>query len=259
MVVGADVSNAFAEAPAPGNTFYIIPDHIFHSWWVNHKKRQPIPPGWVLRVKFSLQGHPESPRLWEQHIRKILTGKQGYQCIMNAVYTKQSYMDTGPCYYDKWMTLPLQCNLKLLVGTLSTILTSTYASGLNTSVYLRCLMEWTSHKPSTILNYTALRTLPELSNSTNCEDIFNMHVKARRSKYIQRCMSHALSHGCGTGSAGGGCTSSARGRGLREAAAAPLRPPRGCCCQLSTWARINLHEFSSLVVPELEEVAVVSV
>jgi hypothetical protein len=132
VVVGADVSNAFAEAPAPGNTFYVIPDHIFHYWWVNHKKRQPIPPGWVLRVKFSLQGHPESPRLWEQHIRKILTGKQGYQCIMNAVYTKQSYMDTGPCYYDKWMTLPLQRNLKLLVGTLSTILTSIYASGLNT-------------------------------------------------------------------------------------------------------------------------------
>jgi len=91
VVVGADVSNAFAEAPAPGNTFYIIPDHIFHSWWVNHKKRQPIPPGWVLRVKFALQGHPESPRLWEQHIRKILTGKLGYQsmhherCLYQAV------------------------------------------------------------------------------------------------------------------------------------------------------------------------------
>jgi hypothetical protein len=91
LVVGADVSNAFAEAPAPGNTFYIIPDHIFHSWWVNHKKRQPIPPGWVLRVKFALQGHPESPRLWEQHIRKILTGKLGYQsmhherCLYQAV------------------------------------------------------------------------------------------------------------------------------------------------------------------------------
>ncbi|MFN9955162.1 MAG: hypothetical protein ACK55I_18860, partial [bacterium] len=35
---------------------------------------------------------------------------------------------------------------------------------------------------------------------------------------------------CGTGSAGGGCGSSARGRGLREATATPLRPPRGCCC-----------------------------
>lgn len=65
IVCGADVSNAFAEAPAPQDTFYIIPDKIFHDWWVNHKKRQPIPEGWVLQVKYALQGHPESPRLWE--------------------------------------------------------------------------------------------------------------------------------------------------------------------------------------------------
>ena len=32
-----------------------------------------------------------------------------------------------------------------------------------------------------------------------------------------------------TGSAGGGCFSSARGRGFREVTAAPLRPPRGLC------------------------------
>jgi deoxyuridine 5'-triphosphate nucleotidohydrolase len=91
IVVGADVSNAFAEAPAPGDTFYIIPDHIFQLWWVQHKKRQPIPSGWVLKVKFALQGHPESPRLWEQHTRQILTGKLGYKsmhhekCLYQAV------------------------------------------------------------------------------------------------------------------------------------------------------------------------------
>jgi hypothetical protein len=76
---GADVSNAFAEAPAPQDTFYIIPDKIFHDWWVNHKKRQPIPEGWVLQVKYALQGHPESPGLWERHIGQILTTRIGYK------------------------------------------------------------------------------------------------------------------------------------------------------------------------------------
>ncbi len=36
-------------------------------------------------------------------------------------------------------------------------------------------------------------------------------------------------HGRRTGSAGGGCFSSARGRGLREVTAANFRPPRGPC------------------------------
>jgi hypothetical protein len=45
IVISADVSNTFAKAPAPGDTFYIIPDNIFHDWWVNHKQRPPIPTG----------------------------------------------------------------------------------------------------------------------------------------------------------------------------------------------------------------------
>ena len=79
LVVGADVSNAFAEAPAPADTFYIVPDPIFHLWWVNHKHRQPIQTGWVLKVKYALQGHPESPRLWDKHITQILTEHMGYK------------------------------------------------------------------------------------------------------------------------------------------------------------------------------------
>lgn len=72
IVTGADVSNAFAEAPAPGDQFYILPDDVFRDWWVNHKGREPFPSGWVCRVNYALQGHPEAPRLWERHIDKIL-------------------------------------------------------------------------------------------------------------------------------------------------------------------------------------------
>ena len=61
LVIGADVSNAFAEAPTADEHLYIQPDDNFRDWWENHKKRPPVPPGWVLRIKYAFQGHPEAP------------------------------------------------------------------------------------------------------------------------------------------------------------------------------------------------------
>lgn len=71
LVFGSDVSNAFGEAPAPKQGFYIYPDKAFRAWWAS-KGRPPIPKGWVVPVLAAMQGHPESPRLWEKHIDKIL-------------------------------------------------------------------------------------------------------------------------------------------------------------------------------------------
>jgi hypothetical protein len=72
LIFGADVSNAFAEAPPPKQPFFIRLDHAFHEWWVNHLKQDPIPQGHMIPVLSAMQGHPESPRLWEKHADKIL-------------------------------------------------------------------------------------------------------------------------------------------------------------------------------------------
>jgi hypothetical protein len=72
LVFGADVSNAFAKAPPPRQGFFVRPDRAFHEWWVNHKKRPPIPDGHVIPILSAMQGHPESPRLWEKHADAIL-------------------------------------------------------------------------------------------------------------------------------------------------------------------------------------------
>jgi hypothetical protein len=63
LILNADVSNAFEEAPPPKQGYYIRPDKAFHDWWVNHKKCPPIPPGAVITGLSAVQGHPESPRL----------------------------------------------------------------------------------------------------------------------------------------------------------------------------------------------------
>jgi hypothetical protein len=72
LIFGADVFNAFAEAPPPKQGFFIIPDKAFLDWWVNHKKRTPIPHSHVIPILSAMQGHPESPRLWEKHADAIL-------------------------------------------------------------------------------------------------------------------------------------------------------------------------------------------
>ena len=72
LIFGADVSNAFAEAPPPKQGFYVRPDRSFNKWWVKHKQRPPIPPGHVIPILTAMQGHPESPRLWEKHADAIL-------------------------------------------------------------------------------------------------------------------------------------------------------------------------------------------
>ena len=72
LIFGADVSNAFVEAPPPKQGFFIHPDAAFHTWWTIHKGRPPIPPGHVIPVLSAMQGHPEAPRLWEKHADSIL-------------------------------------------------------------------------------------------------------------------------------------------------------------------------------------------
>ena len=73
IAIGADVSNAFAEAPAPKAPLFLYIDESFRDWWTNHLGNEPIPPECkVVRVNNAIQGHPESPRLWEKHIDKIL-------------------------------------------------------------------------------------------------------------------------------------------------------------------------------------------
>jgi hypothetical protein len=72
LVFGADVSNAFAKASLPKQGFYVRPDRAFQEWWVQHKRRPPIPPGYVIPALSAMQGHPESPRLWEKHTNAIL-------------------------------------------------------------------------------------------------------------------------------------------------------------------------------------------
>jgi hypothetical protein len=62
LIYGADVSNAFAEAPPPHQSSFICPDCAFHEWWTIHIKRPPIPVDHVIPVLSVMQGHPHNLR-----------------------------------------------------------------------------------------------------------------------------------------------------------------------------------------------------
>ena len=91
IVVGADASNAFGEAPAPKASLYVTVDQSYQEWWQS-LGRGDIPPGFILPVRHALQGHHESPRLWAKHIDAIIRQHIGLTptthelCLYNGTY-----------------------------------------------------------------------------------------------------------------------------------------------------------------------------
>ena len=92
---GYNVGNAFVEAPAPVDPFFMIPDAQFHQWWEEELKRPPIPDGYVIPILKALQGHPESPRLWDKHISKMLTKDLGFKATIHEPCLYYKYDDNG--------------------------------------------------------------------------------------------------------------------------------------------------------------------
>jgi hypothetical protein len=72
LIYGADVLNTFTEASLPKEGFFIQPDCAFHEWWTIYCKCPPLPDSHVIQALSAMQGHPESPHLWEKHDDAIL-------------------------------------------------------------------------------------------------------------------------------------------------------------------------------------------
>ena len=97
ITIGADASNAFAEAPPPKAPLYIRIDRQYRNWY---KKKYPdkpdIPHGYVLPVKGAMQGHPESPRLWAKLIDRIIQELNLTPCTHEpCLYYTKNYNGTG--------------------------------------------------------------------------------------------------------------------------------------------------------------------
>ncbi len=72
LVQSLPLDEELPPVPPPKQGFYIYPDQAFKEWWVHHKKQPPLEDGMVIPILSAMQGHPESPRLWEKHANAIL-------------------------------------------------------------------------------------------------------------------------------------------------------------------------------------------
>ena len=91
IAIGTDVANAFGEANAPDNAFYMEVDEPFRNWWAKELKQPPIPEGkYIIPVLKNLQGHPEAPRQWHKHIQAIILDDMGFTATTHE-----------PCLYFK--------------------------------------------------------------------------------------------------------------------------------------------------------------
>ena len=91
ICIGADASNAFAEAPPPKAPLYVHVDPPYREWYrTKFPEKTSIPPGSVMRVQGALQGHPESARLWAILIDNVIKDLQLKPCTHepNLYYSK---------------------------------------------------------------------------------------------------------------------------------------------------------------------------
>jgi Reverse transcriptase (RNA-dependent DNA polymerase) len=76
-IVSTDAVNAFANADAPSIPTYLRVDAAYSEWYADRFGIQ-LERNMVVEAKHALQGHPESPRLWEEYINRILIDKLGF-------------------------------------------------------------------------------------------------------------------------------------------------------------------------------------
>ena len=89
IVYGSDASNAFAEAPAPKAPLYLRIDQAYKDWYKQKYNKEVPETHSYVRVQHAIQGHPESPRLWQDFIDNILK-ELGFHQVTHepCLYTK---------------------------------------------------------------------------------------------------------------------------------------------------------------------------
>ena len=71
IAIGADATNAYAHSPPPRGECYMQADAQYVEWYNTTQRADGEPKidtSYVFPVQHALQGHPESPRLWETYV-----------------------------------------------------------------------------------------------------------------------------------------------------------------------------------------------
>ena len=96
LVFGGDAQDAFAHSPPPEHPTFISLDNAYIEWY-KERFGVDLDRSLVLPVLHAHQGHPESGRLWEQHIDKILASPElGFRSTTHARNIYRAVIDGHP-------------------------------------------------------------------------------------------------------------------------------------------------------------------
>jgi hypothetical protein len=98
QLFSADAKDAYAHSPPPERPTYVSIDGAYADWY-EWKFNTKIDRSKVLPVQHALQGHPESGRLWEEHINSILSTPElnfkstvHDKCIYSTVFNNKKVL-----------------------------------------------------------------------------------------------------------------------------------------------------------------------
>jgi Reverse transcriptase (RNA-dependent DNA polymerase). len=72
VIYDLDAVNVFGHAGKLFHSIYLDIDQQYRDWYRNRKGKD-IPHGWVLPVLGSLQGHPDSGKVWQNKINEVIS------------------------------------------------------------------------------------------------------------------------------------------------------------------------------------------
>ena len=103
IIYGGDNMEAYAHSSALNNTYLWV--DVVYAEWYGDKYKTKLSKRMVLSVKYTLQGHPESGKMWMKMIDNILITELGFRttthnrCVYIYIYLKE--MERFNCYWDK--------------------------------------------------------------------------------------------------------------------------------------------------------------
>lgn len=96
VIYDLDAINAFGQAGELYEMVYMEIDQQYREWYLDRKKKR-IPAGYVLPVKGSIQGHPDSGEVWQSRINEVIHS-YGFQstthdpCLYRGTYKGQDML-----------------------------------------------------------------------------------------------------------------------------------------------------------------------
>jgi hypothetical protein len=97
-IYGGDAQDAYAHSPPPEEPTFVSIDDAYAEWY-EHRFNKKVDRSFVLPVLHALQGHPESGRLYEEHINSILSSPElGFKSTTHDRTIYSADFDGVPVY-----------------------------------------------------------------------------------------------------------------------------------------------------------------